>query len=276
MAWQGEARHGWARPGQARQGQAWNLAWSGMAWQGRARPGMARNEVVFSFFQERQVNQYEIQLEGVTPIIMHQDILAFGEKVRAWQRDPANREHSVAGDDRSPPWTWLGFLYHNRKVVGIPSDNLMTMIREGGAKVRTGKGQETYKKHSQSGVAIDGEQFDLYVDGREIAVATLNDLIGNMDFNAHLEAAEAAGFELLVKRAKVGQSKHVRVRPMFRSWTAVGTLTVIDEELSGLTQPVLTSILNQAGAMCGLGDWRPSSPKSPGSFGKFSPEIKRL
>jgi len=220
------------------------------------------------------MNQYRLTLEGLTPLIMHKDNLGFGEKIRAWQKDPANKEHSVAGDDRSPPWSWLGFLYHNRKVVGIPADNLMTMLREGGAKVKTGRSTETYKKHTQSGIAIDQEQFALLAGDREIAVKPLNDLIGEMDFNRHLDTAEKAGFELLVKRAKVGQSKHVRVRPMFRQWIAVGTFTVMDEELSGLTQIVLQTILNQAGALCGLGDWRPSSPKSPGSYGKFATTLE--
>lgn len=220
------------------------------------------------------MRQYQLTLEGITPLIMHQDNLRFMERIKAWQKDPANKEHSVAGDDRSPPWTWLGYLYHNRRVVGVPADNLMTMLREGGAKIKTGRGSETYKKQTQSGIGVDGEQFELHVGGKTIGVEPLNALIGDMDFNAHIDAAEDHGFELLVKRAKVGQSKHVRVRPMFRQWVAVGTVTVFDEDLSGLTQPVLASVLNQAGALCGLGDWRPSSPKAPGSFGKFAPTLE--
>lgn len=222
------------------------------------------------------MDQYQVTLEGLTPLIMHQDNLAFGEKIKAWQKDPANKKDSVAGDDRSPAWCWLGYLYHDNRTVGLPSDNLMTMLREGGGKVLTGKGKESYKKQTQGGLMIDTQQWDLLVDGKPIKVEQFNTLIGNVDFGKHLDAAEAAGFELLVKRAKVGQSKHVRVRPMFRQWQAVGTLTVIDAELTGLTQEVLTLILNQAGALCGLGDWRPSSPRSSGTFGKFAPIVEAL
>lgn len=223
------------------------------------------------------MKRYEITLEGVTPILMHKDNLSFSEKIKAWQIDPANKEHSKAGDDRSPPWSWLGYLYHNRRVVGIPADNLMTCIREGGAKVKTGgsNSKETYKKHTQFGIIIDTEQWDLHINGNStVDVRPLEKLIGVMDFATHIEAAEQAGFELFIRRAKVGASKHVRVRPIFREWVAVGTLTIVDEELSGITRPVLERILTQAGSMCGVCDWRPSSPKSPGSFGKFVPKLR--
>lgn len=213
------------------------------------------------------MKQYNIQLNGLTPLLMHQDNIAFSEKVQAWSKDPANKGNSVAGDDRTPAWTWIGYLYHDNKVVGMPGDNLMTMLREGGAKVPK-KGKETYKKATQSGIMLDQQQFVLTIDDQEIALDPIKELIGNDDFNAHLEAAEAMGFELLVKRAAIGRSKHIRVRPMFRTWTLHGSLTVLDEELSGLTHQMLQTVLTQAGALCGLGDWRPSSGSS-GVFGRF-------
>ena len=221
------------------------------------------------------MDRYQIRLDGLTPLLMHSDNLAFKEKISAWQRDPANKAASVSGDDRSPAWTWIGCMYHDGIHIGMASDNIMTMLREGGAKVLTGKGKETYKKQSQSGIMLDQQQFDLYIDNSQIPIADIKTLIGNTDFNAHLEATEALGFELMVKRAKIGRAKHIRVRPMFRKWILSGSLTVLDVELTGLTEQVLTTILNQAGALCGLGDWRPSSGSS-GSFGKFSPSIEKI
>jgi len=220
------------------------------------------------------MDRYNVTLTGLTPLLMHMDNLVFSEKVKAWQKDPANKEQSVAGDDRSPAWTWLGYLYHNTKMVGMPADNLMTVLREGGSKVKN-TGKETYKKQTQSGILIDQEQWDLTIGGKSVPVAELNALIGCNDFQKHLDAAESLGFELLVKRAKIGAAKHVRVRPLFREWKVTGSLTVIDPELSGLTLRVLETILNQAGALCGLGDWRPSSPSKSGTFGRFAPEIKK-
>jgi len=219
------------------------------------------------------MQQYSLTLTGLTPLLMHADNLSFGEKIAAWRKDPANKEHSVSGDDRSPAWTWIGYAYHDTKVMGLPGDNIMTMLREGGAKVRTGKNQETYKKHTQAGIMVDGEQFDLYVNDAVVPVAPLAPLIGHLEFVDHIEAAEKCGFELLVKRAKIGAAKHVRVRPMFRTWEARGSITVLDPTTSGLTRDVLDMILRQAGALVGVGDWRPSSPKASGTFGKFAPTL---
>lgn len=219
------------------------------------------------------MKQYQITLEGLSPLLMHKDNIAFSEKIQAWTREPENKANSVSGDDRTPPWTWIGYLYHDGHHVGIDSDNIMTMLREGGAKVLTGKGKETFKKQTQSGLMLDQQQFALYVEKTvEISMDDIRPLIGKMDFKAHLDTAEALGFELLVKRAKIGRAKHVRVRPMFRNWTASGTVTVLDEELTGLTGDVLQKILNQSGALCGLGDWRPSAPSS-GTFGRFAPTV---
>ena len=78
------------------------------------------------------MEQYQVTLKGLTPLLMHSDNLAFSERVQAWQKAPENKANSKAGDDRSPAWTWIGYLYHDGKHVGIPADNLMTMLREAG------------------------------------------------------------------------------------------------------------------------------------------------
>lgn len=221
------------------------------------------------------MEQYQVTLKGLTPLLMHNDNLSFGEKIKAWQNAPENKALSQSGDDRSPAWTWIGYIYHDGQYLGINSDNIMTMLREGGAKVLTGKGKETYKKQTQSGIMLDQQQFCLYVGGQPIGLNEIKSLIGNTEFNDHLKAAEQLGFELLVKRAKIGKAKHVRVRPMFREWEARGSLTVLDSELTGLTHEVLATVLNQSGALCGLCDWRPSSPNS-GTFGKFQSTVERI
>ena len=222
------------------------------------------------------MNQYKVELIGLTPLLMHRDNLIFEEKKIAWRKAPANKELSTKGDDRSPAWTWLGYLYHDTQVVGISSDNVMTMLREGGARVAN-KGKETYKKQTQAGILIDTQQWDICVPGHtSIDVKQFNQLLTEDDFTKHIAAAETLGFELLVKRAKIGSAKHIRVRPLFRNWTAHGTLTVIDEKISGLQKEILQKIFDVAGALVGLGDWRPSSPKSSGTFGKFSAKLMRL
>lgn len=224
------------------------------------------------------MKHYEITLTGTTPLICHADNLAFSEKIRAWQKDPANKELSQAGDDRSPAWTWIGYAYHDDKYLTMSADNLATCIREGGAKVPTGnkKGDKSYKKLSQSGIVMDMPEYELTIGGKHIPLEPIRALIGNNDFFHHMEVAEELGFELFVKRAKVQMSKHVRVRPLFRNWQVRGTITILDEEMFGLPREIVQKIFDQAGMFCGLGDWRPGSPKSPGFYGKFVTTLQEI
>ena len=219
------------------------------------------------------MERYQISLEGETPLLLHQDNINFSERVRAWQRE--NRSLSQAGDDRTPAWTWIGSLYHDGKWVGLSSDNIMTMLREGGAKVPTGAKNETYKRQTQSGIVLEEICPPLLVNGKRLEMAPIKALLDEDDFAAHVEAVQEMGFDLLVKRAKVGTSKHIRVRPMFEKWAVITSLMVVDPKESGITQEVLQKILNKAGSLCGLGDWRPSS-RTPGQFGRFSATVEPI
>jgi hypothetical protein len=214
---------------------------------------------------------YEITIEGQTPLLMHHDNLSWAEAMKTWGSDPANKKTSVAGDDRSPAWRWIGNLYVESGVVVMPSDNLMTVLREGGKRCPTGKGQSTFKSQSQSGIVVDQSAWPVLVNGAGIPYDRIKKLIGETDFAEHEKVCQSLGFELFVKRAKIGMAKHVRVRPRFNTWSISGTMTVLDDQI---TKDVLQNILTFAGTYSGIGDWRPSSPKSPGSFGKFIATVK--
>lgn len=214
---------------------------------------------------------YKVTLTGVTPLIMHADNIEAADAMERWQKDPQNKKSSKAGDDRTPAWRWMACLYIEGGRVVIPADNLMTMLREGGAKVPTGKGQTTFKAASQSGLVVNEAGWDVVTPKGVVTEDSLAALRTEGDFDVHQGAAARLGFFLFVKRARIGQSKHVRVRPRFDSWRAAGTITVLDDRI---TKDVLTSILDQGGAYCGLGDWRPSSPKS-GWFGRFTAEVRK-
>lgn len=214
------------------------------------------------------MKRYQIELVGMTPLLMRKDNRTFGDKIKLWQLAPENKETQVKGDDRAPAWTWIGCLYHDTKFVGLDADNIKTVLKEGGGKVPK-KGMATYKKQTQSGIIIDQQQFELYVDNRRIPLDPIKELIGNNNFFDHIKVAEELGFELLVKPVKIGRSKWIRVRPLFRNWVAKGTVTVLDEEIYAITKPILESILRQAGALCGVCDWRPM-------FGKFSSIVTEI
>ena len=217
---------------------------------------------------------YEVTITGKTPLIMHHDDIEWADKMDAWKNDPANRKTSKAGDDRSPAFRWLGCLYHDGQQICLPADNLMRAIMEGGAMVPVpgGRGNKTFKAQSQSGMSVAEPYWPLEVCGAVIEVAPLFDLMRESDFAAHKAVAQANDFSLFVKRAKIGTSKHVRVRPMFHQWGATGRVNVWDDQI---TDSVLQDILTYAGQYKGLCDWRPGS-KTPGSYGMFDAAIKRL
>ena len=220
------------------------------------------------------MKRYKITITGQSPLLMHSDNIEWGDEMKRWRQDPDHKKLSVAGDDRSPAFGWLGSLYHSGGVVALPSDNLMRCFMEGGAQVVVpgGKNGKTFKAQTQSGMLVVDEFWPLLIKGRPIDVKPILALKNEMDFEAHQSAVVASGFTLFVKRAKIGSSKHVRVRPRFDNWSATGVLQVWDEQL---TLPVLKDIVRMSGALKGLGDWRPSS-KTPGPFGRFGGEVSEI
>lgn len=219
------------------------------------------------------MRRYQVSIKGTSPLLMHADNVAWQDILKKWYIDPANKGKSTNGDDRTPPFTWIGYLYTEAKKVVMPSDNLMSTIRNGGAMCPRGKGKMTFKSQSQSGLVVDQSAWPLIVNGKEIPYEPIHSLIEEPDFSVHEKTVQEYGFELFVKRATIGNQKHVRVRPRFDAWECAGSITVFDDEI---TTDVLKNILNYAGTYSGLGDWRPKSPKAPGPFGKFIPEIREM
>ena len=220
------------------------------------------------------MRKYEVTLTGTTPLLMHWDNIEWADQMDAWKNDPANRKDSRAGDDRSPAWRWIGSCYHDGKHITIPSDNLMRSMMEGGAMVPVpgGKNGKTFKAQTQSGMMVSESDWPVLVGGSPISFSEIAPLMKVVDFADHKAAADRLGFMLFVKRAKVGASKHIRVRPRFNEWSARGTVTVWDKQI---TDAVLADVLSYAGQYKGLGDWRPGG-KTPGAFGMFKAEIRKV
>jgi len=217
---------------------------------------------------------YAVEITGKTPLLMHHDNIEWADFMDEWKTDPANKKGSKAGDDRSPSWRWLGCAYHDGTHLAIPQGNIMRAIMEGGAMVPVpgGKNGKTFKAQTQSGMMSVEPFWTLLIAGKPIAWKALEALKDQPKFVDHKKAAQKLGFDLLVKRAKIGASKHVRVRPQFAAgWQIRGSLAVWDEQID---ERVLNDILEYAGQYKGLCDWRPGG-RTPGPYGTFEAKVSK-
>jgi hypothetical protein len=206
------------------------------------------------------------ELTGTMPLLMHADLVEEADKLEAWRKAPENKNVSKPGDDRSPPWTWQSYLYTDGEHVVMPQDNLMVCLRMAATQLILKK-QKTFKEISQSGMVMNSEYLTFRNAGKQIAVADLL-AIRELPFQSQADAARDLGFRLWIKRARVGQAKHIRVRPRFESWSVSGSVIVTAPEI---TVDVLQKMFQLAGRV-GLCDWRPGC-KTPGPFGMFSAVI---
>lgn len=215
---------------------------------------------------------YRVTLVGKTPLIMHQDNIEWADRMELWKKDPRNKAASKPGDDRTPPFRWLGAMYHDGQRMIVPSDNVMASFMRGGALLPTGKGQKTFKAQTQSGMMAPDLHWALTVDGKEIPVGGLIkagfEAVTYEEWNA---IAADLGFLLFLKRVKIGNMKHIRVRPRFNRWTLTGSLIVTDE---AITAGILQQIGDGAGQYAGLCDWRPGS-RTPGPFGMYEFRVEK-
>jgi hypothetical protein len=221
---------------------------------------------------------FYVSITGIQPLLMHSDDIDWSDQMEAWKSDKDNKKMSKPGDDRTPAFRWIGSLYRNdeRQIV-IPTENIMRALMEGGAMVPVpGGGKKTFKSQSQSGIMPRALSWPLLINGKVPdgkSIETIDGLLKEKDFKKHQAKVESLGlFDLFIKRARIGASKHIRVRPRFYKWATGGELVVQDEQI---TASVLQDILHMAGTYKGLCDWRPGA-KTPGTYGTFMAEIKLL
>lgn len=218
------------------------------------------------------MREYRVTLTGKTPMLMHRDDIEWADRMEAWKKDPANHSKGKRGDDRTPPYRWLGALYHDGARVTVPADNVMAGLMLAGAMVPTGRGKGTFKRATQSGVQPLGMGWPLLVKGHEVPVAPFFDGMELRTFDQFQELAAAHGFMLFLKRAPVGMSKHIRVRPRFDDWQTTVSLSVVDDQINDV---VLKTIFDHFGQYKGLGSWRPGG-KTPGPWGMFTATVEAI
>ncbi len=212
---------------------------------------------------------YQFVLTGFMPLLMHADNIEGSDELQRWRKAPANKGLSTPGDDRSPAWTWQTYCYNDEENVVMPAENIMVALRLAGAQMILKK-MKTFKEITQSGLLITSETCDLFNNGKKVTWKSLLDMRENT-FAEQSAACRKMDFELFVKRARVGTSKHVRVRPKFHKWSVVGEIAILKPEING---EILAQLFDLAGK-AGLCDWRPSG-KTPGPYGQFTASIKEV
>jgi len=216
-----------------------------------------------------------VEITGTMPLLMHADNIDWADKMEEWKNNPSNKAKSKAGDDRTPPWRWIGCLNFDdfdSGVVTIPSEYIMRSIMGGAAQVSTGKGKSTFKAQSQSGLLCADFHWPLLINGKPVSIKAVKECLSMETFTENCEHVKDLGFSLFTKRAKIGASKHVRVRPRFDNWSAAGEILIVDDQI---TVPILQTILEIAGRVKGLGDWRPGCA-TPGPFGMFKATVSKV
>lgn len=223
---------------------------------------------------------YEATLIGNMPILMHNNNLDGQAEVAEWIKTEG-ASLSVAGDDRSPVWTWFTSLYFNPETdhLAIPFHCLMAAMRVGGAKVPAKKPVGVnWSKPSQFGLGIQAEWLDILVNGKPIPVEPLRKIVVRdrnlhpQQFEKHKGDVEKHGIKLHVVPVvnPATKRRNIRVRPKIDQWFIRVPILV---NYAAITQKVLKDILEASGLYGGLLDWSPHSYKC-GPYGTFQAEIK--
>jgi hypothetical protein len=186
-----------------------------------------------------------ISITGTAPLIVHNIRLAnpLDPIAKAMKQISSKRKKT---DEDFEALAWLEFegSFYMAPDVGpvIPGANVEKCIVEGARITKAGKQVE------RGLFVIDNEAPLLYDGPRDV-----DGLWAREEFRS-------------VMAVKVGQSRIMRTRPIFKTWALDADAEV---DLGLLSLPDLRSILTDAGNMVGLGDYRPR-------YGRFTALVEEL
>lgn len=178
------------------------------------------------------------KIQGSTPIMMHSEQLAnpFASLTREIKAITGKRKKTEDDLLEISRLEWLGGLYYDNDAgVHIPGYNILACIISGGKLHKLGSA-------IRRAVVVQEDMVPLKYDGPKDP----DKLFADKRF-------------VDIRSVKVGTSKVVRCRPIFKSW-AVEFSVLYDE--ASIQKNELDMCLRSAGAMVGLGDYRPR-------FGRF-------
>lgn len=174
----------------------------------------------------------EVEIQGVAPLMMHNRQLAdpTNEYARAMKEISSRRKKTDADHQELKRLEFLGGIYCDEKGPFVPSEWIESMVRDGAKTYRQGKS-------AVAAIFTDSEGFHLAFRGPKKPEA----LFKKPEF--------VDSRIVVVQRARI-----MRTRPIFPVWSLNFTITINSETLQA--QDVMRAISN-AGAIVGLGDYRP-------------------
>lgn len=174
----------------------------------------------------------KVRIEGIAPLIMHNGLLADPEYhfTKEKKKITAKRKKVEADHEEISRLEFLGSLYTDStgKII-VPARVLLGAIIKGAKGLKEGPA-------AKAGVFVDADVPLIYE--------------GPTDPE---ELYEDKKFVLRVP-VKQGTASVIRVRPIFQKWAVEFDLTIMDDVTNKQT---VRQMLDHAGRMNGLGDWRP-------------------
>lgn len=191
---------------------------------------------------------YDVHLKGLLPgLLMSNGQMADGENEYA-RRHQELVQKSAGGSEIERQIRQVnvtGRLYVNASgQIVIPAAMIESATRKGASAVKRDKGRRWW-----SGITVQDDA-PIICDG----LPTWDRLHEDDRFVHRCTARNANG------------TPAPRYRPYFKTWQAAVPVE-IDTDL--LDAELLKAIFDATGRSVGFGDWRPSSPKNPGKFGRF-------
>jgi hypothetical protein len=202
------------------------------------------------------LDELKVKIVGEQPLIMHRGDLADPmddySKLISRQSKKAKKEKTEEQYEELYRLEWYGSLYLDEKIgVVIPTDNALKMVIEGARRSKLGK-------------QVEAAVFAVGIEPNGHHEAIKLDYPGPQSPEEMWARSMTKKADFVFKKTiRVGQSRVVRCRPIFRTW---GFTFVLRYDKGVIEKDALITAMNAAGNMLGFGDWRPR-------YGTFQVEI---
>jgi hypothetical protein len=190
-------------------------------------------------------------ITGISPLLLHsgQAIDPLNQYAKEMKRVSKKRQKTDEDQSVISKVEWFMGLYHNGAPdtvldgeitvdpdarIMLPALSIEAMTTAGAKKLKLGNS-------AKSGIIIEEDAELIYTGPKNI------------------EKLYAQGMHIHRVAARVGTARVMRTRPIFREWSAKIAIT---HDESVIDEPEIFQILNAAGQLVGIGDWRPR-------FGRF-------